>query len=196
MFLQLYDLKQFESTSLQILTERRIVSYLLNTLHERVISAHKTVLYANSFIPSTTQLWNTLPQTIQTNPSISLLKTFLPTSDTMVPIYYYFGSRKEQVKHCRLRLVISDLNYDLFRRHLLEDPICSCGHTAETSEHFLLHCPLYDSIRNKTINKLDENERNISTLLFGNDQLHLETNKKIFAIVHDFFAPNRPLVNL
>jgi len=53
---------------------------------------------------------------------------------------------------------------------------------------------------NKTINKLDEYERNINTLLFGNDQLHLETNKKIFAIVHDFFidffGPNRPLVNL
>ena len=45
---------------------------------------------------------------------------------------------------------------------------------------------LYNSIRNKTINKLDENERNINTLLFGSDQLHLETNKKIFAIVHDF----------
>ena len=94
------------------------------------------------------------------------------------------------------KLAISDLNYDLFRRHLLEDPICSCGYTAETSEHFLLHCPLYNSIRNKTINKLDENERNINTLLFGNDQIHLETNKKIFAIVHDFFARNRPLVNL
>ena len=44
--------------------------------HERVIPAHKTELYANSFIPSTTQLWNTLPQNIQTNPSISLLKIF------------------------------------------------------------------------------------------------------------------------
>ena len=100
---------------------------------------------------------NTLPQTIQTNPSISLLKKYLSTNDTMVPMYYYFGSRKKQVKHCRLRLAISDLNYDLFRRHLLEDSICSCGYTAETSEHFLLHCPLYNSIRNKTINKLDEN---------------------------------------
>ena len=98
----------------------------------------------------------------------------------------HFDSRKEKVKHCRLRLPISDLNYDLFRRHLLEDPICSWGYTAETSEHFLLHCPLYNSIKNKTINKLDVNEININTLLFGNDQLHLETNKKIFAIVHDF----------
>ena len=33
--------------------------------HERVIPAHKTELYANSSIPSTTQLWNTLPQTTQ-----------------------------------------------------------------------------------------------------------------------------------
>ena len=104
----------------------------------------------------------------------------------MIPIDYYFDTRKEQVKHCRHRLAISDLNYHLFRRHLLEDHMCSCGYTAETPEHFLLHCPLYNSIRNKTINKLDEHERNINTLLFGNDLLHLETNKKIFAIVHDF----------
>ena len=122
----------------------------------RVISAHKTELYANSFIPSTTQLSNTLPQTIQANPSISLLEKVFISDWEVVPIYYYyFGSRKEQVKHCRLRLAISNLNYDLFRRHLLEDPVCSCGYTAETSEHFLLHCPLYNSIRNKTINKLD-----------------------------------------
>ena len=67
-----------------------------------------------------------------------------------------------------------------------DDPVCLCGYTAETSEYFLLHCPLYNSLRNKTINKLDENERNINTLLFGSDQLHLETNKKIFAKVHDF----------
>ena len=91
---------------------------------------------------------------------------------------------------------ISDLNYDLFRRHLLQDPMCSCGYTAETSEHFLLRCPLYNSIRNKTINKLDENERNINTLLFGNNQLHLETNKKNICYSPRFFAPNRPLVNL
>ena len=99
---------------------------------------------------------------------------------------YTIISVLERNKYCRLLLGISDLNYDLFRRHLLEDPILSCGYTAETPEHFILHCPLYNSIRNKTINKLDENEINISTFLFGNDQLHLETNKKIFAMVHDF----------
>ena len=85
----------------------------------------------------------------------------MSTNDTIVPIYYYFGSRKEQVKHCRLRLAISNLNYDLFRRQLLEDPLCLCGYTAEISEYFLLRCPLDNSTRNKTIRKLDENERNM-----------------------------------
>ena len=115
----------------------------------------------------------------------------MTVNDNMVPIYYYSGSRKEQVKHCRLRPAISNLSYDLFRRHG-----CSCGYTAETLEHFLLHCSIYDGIRNKTIKKLNENERNINTFLFGNYQLHLETNKICFAIVHYFFASNRPLVNL
>ena len=112
-------------------------------------------------------------------------------------LYIIILALERNVKHCRLRLAISNLNYDLFRRHLLEDPVCSCRYTAETSEHFLLHCPLYNSIRNKSISKLDENERNSKTLLFGNDQLHLETNK-ILCVCYSpqFFASNRPLVNL
>ena len=59
------------------------------------------------------------------------------------------------------------------------------------------------SIRNKTISKLDENERNMNTLLFGNDQLHLETNEffvclfvSLFFYSPLFFASHRPLVNL
>ena len=102
---------------------------------------------------------------------------------TLVPTYYNFGFRKEEVNHCRLRLATSNLNYDLFRHHLLDDPVCSRGYTAETSEHFLLHCPLYNSIRNKTINKIYENEKSISTLLFEDDQLHLKTNKILLLLL-------------
>ena len=36
------------------------------------------------------------------------------------------------------------------------------------------------------VQELDENERNINTFLSGNNQLHLETNKISFAVVHDF----------
>ena len=38
---------------------------------------------------------------------------------------------------------------------------------------------------------IDENERNINTLqLFGNDQLHSETNKKIRHYSPRYFTPN------
>ena len=131
---------------------------------------------------------------MQVNPLISLLEKKRHVNE--YPRYYYFGFRKEQVNHRTLQLVISNLNYDSFRRHLSDDPVCSCGYTAETSEHFLLHCPLYNSIRNKTINKLDENERNINTLLFGNDQLHFETTKNICCYSPRFLASDRLLVNL
>ena len=43
------------------------------------------------------------------------------------------------------------------------------------------------SIRNKTISKLEENERNMNTLLFGNDQLHLETNEFFVCLFVFFF---------
>ena len=131
---------------------------------------------------------------------ISFAPCLLGTSmnDTLVPIYYFFGFRKVQVNHCRLRLAISNLKYDLFRHHLLDDPVCSCGYTAETSEQFLLNCPIYNIIRNKTINKIEGNERNINTLLFGNDQLHLHQFFIYFFGCYSprFFVPNWPLVNL
>ena len=88
------------------------------------------------FTPSTTQVWNTLPGTTQLNPSVNLLKNKI-MNDTLVAICYYSASRKGQVNHSRLRLAISNLNYDLFRHNLLDDPVCSCGYPVEISEHFL-----------------------------------------------------------
>ena len=64
---------------------------------EQVIPVYKTKLYTDSFIPSATRLWNTLPETIQVNPSVSLLRKHLSLNDTLVPVYCYFASRKEQV---------------------------------------------------------------------------------------------------
>ena len=73
------------------------------------------------------------------------------TNDTIVSIYYYFGSKKEQIKHCRLRLAITNLNYDLFRRQSLEDHVCSCGYTAEHQSISYYVVPFKNSNRNKRL---------------------------------------------
>ena len=87
----------------------------------------------------------------------------------------------------RNKLTIIDSDYDLFRRHLSDDPVCSCGYiccSAETSKHFLC-----SNITKQTINKTDANERNINTLLFASDRLHLEANKNCFCSTPRYFVP-------
>ena len=110
---------------------------------ERDVTTCKTELYRNSFIPSTTVEWNSLPISVQQSTSLSVFKRSLSLSDSKLPAYYYFGERNAQVIHCRLRLEMSNLNNDLFNRHLSTDPKCSCGYCRETAEHYFLHCPNY-----------------------------------------------------
>ncbi len=87
---------------------------------ERVVPQHHTEIYRKSFFPATTQLWNTLPVNIQNSTSLSHLKRFLLSEDCVVPPQYYIGNRTEQIIHCKLRLGMSDLNLDMFNRHLTE----------------------------------------------------------------------------
>jgi hypothetical protein len=158
---------------------------------ERQTPLCKTELYRNSFFPSTTKLYNELPLLLQQSTSLGELKRFLKSSDSNVPPYYYYGNRTDQIIHCRLRLKMSDLNNDLFNRHLIEHHSCSCGNPCETAEHYLLQCNNYLDIRNRTIHRLPENFINISTLLFGNSILQKDDNFVIFAAVHEFIQQSQ-----
>ena len=97
-------------------------------------------------LSSTTLLWNNLPVNIQERSSLSESKRYLSMNDNNVPNSYYLGKRTEQIIHCRLRLEMSDLNLDLFSRHLTDNPSSACGHPFETAEHFLLFL-LFQTIR-------------------------------------------------
>ena len=153
---------------------------------ERRVPHSRTELYYNSFFPSATRLYNFLPDDVKSNPSISSLKHFLSQADTLVPLHYFNGKRALEIHHTRLRLGISNLNYDLHRRHLLLYPTCGCGFQEENAEHFLLHCPLYEEQRNATISNLPLEVRLIDVLIKGKDTLSNEFNSVIFDIVQDF----------
>ena len=49
----------------------------------------------------------------------------------------------------RLRLGLSHMRYHKFRYNFQDfiNPICACGLDIETTTHFLLHCPLFQSAR-------------------------------------------------
>ena len=101
------------------------------------------------------------------------------------PRYYLYGRRVLNVLHTRLRHRSSNLNVDLFRVNLINDPGCVCGWAIEDAIHFFLECSLYVEAREQLTNNLQflDSLINIETLLFGDDSLSEEQNAQIFKSV-------------
>ena len=74
----------------------------------------KTNQYNNSFLPSVLRDWNTLPAETKQLNTVSSFKYFLKKDNKPVPKYYFYGKRKTQILHTRLRTGCSSLNLDLF----------------------------------------------------------------------------------
>ena len=108
---------------------------------QRQVPKHETETYWQSFLPSTTTSWNNLSENIQQTKQISQVKHFLCRIDTNVP-FLYKGSRKAQIIHCKRRLGMTDLNYNLLNKHLATNSSCDCRDRKNTSEHYILHFPL------------------------------------------------------
>ena len=145
-----------------------------------------TELYKSSFFPCTTELWNELPDNIKSLTSISAFKRFFSQNDFVVPPYFYIGDRLEQIIHCKLRLKMSDLKFDLYNRHLSDSFNCRCHAEREDTQHYLLHCPLYTRERALTINVLPYLSQNSETLLNGNTSFSESFNSYIFLTLQDF----------
>ena len=80
---------------------------------------------------------------------------------------------------------MSDLNFDLFNRHLTENQSCACCHPFETAERFLLLCPNYHDIQRDTLMQIEDNYLDIQILLFGNRLLGTHQSEFIFKKVHE-----------
>ena len=141
------------------------------------------------FFPSTTVLWNALPDTCKSIDSIACFKRYLKSNDSVVPLYFYTNNRVAEVIHRKLRLEISDLNGDLSIRHLTNNASCRCGFSLENAHHFFFDCPLYSQVRDSTIFSLDEPDSlTLHCLLYGNSDKSLSVNKHIFERVHEFIC--------
>ena len=112
-------------------------------------------------------------------------------------IYYWF---------C-LRLGLSHLRYHKFRHNFQDciNPMCDYGLETETTTHFLLHCPLFQSARQSllmNIKKIDESilkkhdELITKTLLYGDDKFDLSCNKSIISSTIEFIVSTGRFSNL
>ena len=143
-------------------------------------------LYRNSFFPSSIKFWNNLTPEIRSAPTVSSFKkSLIHDVNLLKPSRYYsYGCRVLNVLHTRLRHRSSNLNADLFRVNLINDPGCVCGWVIEDAIHFFLECCLYVEAREQLTNNLQFlDSLLIETLLFGDDSLSEEQNAQIFKSV-------------
>ena len=88
------------------------------------------------------------------------------------------------VIHTILRHRSSNLNADLFRVNLINDPVCVCGCVIEDAIHFFLECCLDVEAREQLTNNLQFlDSLLIENLLFGDDSLSEKKNAQIFKSV-------------
>ena len=144
----------------------------------------RTSYYQRSFLPSTIQAWNMIPENVRLNPSKANLKSYLDQNILKSPIYFNSGNRRGQILHARLRLNCSSLNEHLFNRNLIASRLCSCGRI-ESVKHFLLECNKYSALRRETICTLNLN-LTVHCLLYGDRFLTIQENENIFIVVQDY----------
>ena len=139
--------------------------------------------YPESFLPSTLQAWNNLPEAVRSADAQASFKHLL-TLDTE-PKYYHCGDRFEQILHTRLRTECNSLNQHLFRRNLVDNPYCKCGEV-ENNKYFLLACPRYNQMRGEMIleiRQITNVELTTDVSLFGTETVTDEINSSIFKAV-------------
>ena len=105
---------------------QNISRYPLRNMNDLIVPNARTVLYANSFLPSTIRDWNSLDLNIRNSPSLNTFKLQINRSNEDVPIHPKFfdiihTTRTGQIYHYRLRLECSSLKHHLFNRNIVGD---------------------------------------------------------------------------
>lgn len=133
------------STYINQRLSRTAIDYNLRHRPNILAPPHRSQRYNRSFIPSSTNHWNTLPIELQSSASVNVFKIkYKNIYFTNQRIRSYGqGTRRLNVLHSRFRLGFSSLNNDLFKRSILPSDICSCRQSPETYHHYFLECTLY-----------------------------------------------------
>ena len=161
-------------------------SYSLRNANDIQTVLARTSQYYSSFLPSVVREWNSLPSDSRNSDSVQSFKQNLNVAKISVPKYFYFGDRKSQVLHTRLRTKCSSLKHDLFLKRITDTPLCRCG-SVENTQHFFMTCYLYRAQRNELFAAISQYcQVSMDTLLYGNNTLSNEINSNLFAAVHKY----------
>ena len=194
--------------------------YLYNVIIERMPSSrsrgfnatnirsfhHRTESFALSFLPSTTDKWNSLEDSTKTLVLKSsfkneMLKRIRPKRKEMFGI----NDRDGQRWITQLRVRLSPLNAHKFHHNFGDTltPMCNIHDGIDDTCHFLLHCRQFYNIRldlfhnlslllSNNVNVIPDNSL-VHILLYGKESLSHRVNKQIVLNTIDFIRKSNRL---
>ena len=163
------------------------VPYNLRNSENVCVPMTRLETFKRSFYPRAIDLWNKLDLNIQQKQSLSSFKSALKNPPKELNILFYYGQRWPSIHHARLRMGCSLLSYDLcLNLHVVNDPSCRCG-AVETPYHFFFNCTNYSLQRERMLTQINHlSECTLNLLFYGDAELTLDLNRKIFEAVHTF----------
>ena len=156
-------------------------NYTANTIHLMPDKYH--------IPPSSIRLWNSLEDDLKNLSTLQTFKKHITSSfnNSCVPSHFTIGNRYISILHARLRNNCSNLNNDLFRNHLRDNPLCDLCGMIEDAIHYFFHCrkfTLERQVFNDTVRVFQP--LSIDMILCGNFNLNMENNIVLFRAVHRY----------
>ena len=130
---------------------------VLRNFGAQTLPLNRTSAFQQSFVPATTKLWNKIPTSTKNKPFPAFKREISKQLGTPAPPKFYsLGTRPGNKLHTSLRLGVSKLNSHLFKFQLIDSTKCECSYHNETTEHFILNCPLYTNLRISLFSRLSD----------------------------------------
>ena len=158
----------------------------------------KTDFFRKSALPSSIDLHNKLHNRLKSLANIRSFKRELCKINAISKNkLYYFGNRRLQIITAQIRMNFSDLNFDLFRKHCIDNAMCSCNQAIETGYHYFFECKLFEQERHILFSVLydvlehNDLEFTLEVLLSGSSHLPFALNKSIIYAAQNFIIASR-----
>ena len=174
---------QISPEYLQNLVPNYVGPYNLRNVNDIPRIPARTAQYFDSFLPSSVREWNSLNPEIR-NADANEYYRHIKRNPVIGNQLFYYGPRSIQVIHTRLRTKCSNLREHLFRKNMIESPLCISCNVNETTDHYFFKCKMYNVARNKlriAVSNLSIFTCNV--LLNGDSRLSHVDNCKIFDAV-------------
>ena len=158
----------------------------------------RTQRFQNSFYPDAVNCWNDIGPDIRKLDTLKSFKSNL--TDIIKPkCKSVFKIHSSHLKYLyQLRVGLSPLKSHKFKHKFEDTPssTCLCSTGAETTDHFLLFCPIFNAHREKlmdTVNpivsRLNPNLLHFNKiLLYGSESLNQAENKAILEATLSFIT--------